>query len=152
MLVHGQVRYEQVVLGTQSQRVAYGLHVGLDVVALDQRGAGRGADQSGQHGHGGRLAGPVVSEQNGYLVRVHIHGQFVHDVLAWRETLAERLDLYAGFLDHVPRVDFLLEPERRLSACTDVHERKRKPRCREYGNDGKTENEQQRPNTSCLSP
>jgi len=89
MLIHIQVRYEQVVLGTQSQRAADGLHVGFDVVTLDQRRTGCGTDQSSQHGHGGRLAGPVMPQQNGYLVRVDVQGQLVDDELAARETLAE---------------------------------------------------------------
>lgn len=114
MLQYGQVGYEQIVLRTESQRVSDGLHVSLDVVALDQRRAGRGTYQPGQHGHCGRLARPVVAQQHGDLIGMHVHGQFVDDVLIGGETLAERLDLYAGLLGGVLGSDVFLEPEGRL--------------------------------------
>lgn len=116
---YGQIGYEQIVLGAQAQRVPYGFHVGLDVVALYQRGAGRGTDEPGQHRHGGGLAGAVVTEQYGYLVGSHVHGQFVHHVFAGRETLAERLDLYAGLFGHVLGANLSLEPERRLRVARE---------------------------------
>lgn len=114
MFENREIRYEQIVLGTQPQRVPYGFHVGFDVVALYERRSGRGTYQPGQHGHRGRLSGAVVAQQNGDLIRVHVHGQLVDDVLAGLEALTERLDLYAGLVGHLVRVDFVLEPERRL--------------------------------------
>lgn len=77
MFFYGQVRYEQVVLRAQPQRVPDGFHVGLDVVALDQGRAGRGTYQSSQHGHGGGFSGAVMAQQNGYLVRIDVQGQFI---------------------------------------------------------------------------
>lgn len=73
----------------QTQGVADGLHMRLDVVALDQSRARCGTYQSGQHGHGGRFSGTVMTQQNGYLVRMDVHGQFVNRELARCKTLAE---------------------------------------------------------------
>lgn len=101
-------------MGTEPQRTPYGFHMGLDVVTLYQRRAGSGAYQPGQHGHGGGLAGAVVTQQNGYLIRMYVYGQLVDDELAGLETLAQRLDVYAGFFGHVFGADFFLEPVRRL--------------------------------------
>lgn len=55
-----------------------------------------------------------MAQQNGYLIRVHVHGQFVDDVFAGSEALAERLDLYAGLVGDITGIDFRLEPEGRL--------------------------------------
>lgn len=74
MLSYSQVRYEQIVLRAESQGMSYGFHVGFDVVTLYQRRTGRCTYQSSQHRHGGGFTGTVVSQQNGYLIRVHVHG------------------------------------------------------------------------------
>jgi hypothetical protein len=97
-------------------------HVGFYVVALYQRRSGRGTYQPCQHGHCGGLSGAVVAQQNGDLIRMHVHGQFVDDELAGSEALAERLDLYAGLFGDLIGIDFALEPERRL-------ERQRRSHC-----------------------
>lgn len=55
-----------------------------------------------------------MTQQDGYLIRMDVHGQFVDGVLAGGETLAERLDLYAGLFGDAVRADFSLEPKRRL--------------------------------------
>lgn len=89
MLSYGQVRYEQIVLRAQPQGVSYSFHVGFNIVTLYQRRAGRWTYQSGQHGHGGGFSGAVVAKQNGYLIRLHVHGELVNNVLSGRETLAE---------------------------------------------------------------
>jgi len=62
--------------------------VGFDIVTLYQRRAGRWTYQSGQHGHSGGFSGAVVAQQNGYLIRLHVHGQLVDDILSGRKTLA----------------------------------------------------------------
>lgn len=94
--------------------MSYDFHVSFYVVALYQRRSGRGTYQPGQHGHCGGLAGAVVAQQNSDLIRVHVHGQFVDDVFAGSEALAERLDLYAGLVSDLIGIDFILEPEGRL--------------------------------------
>lgn len=114
VFLYSQIRYEQVVLRTETQGSPDGLHVGLYVVSLNQRGTGRGTYESGQHRHRRRLAGTVVAQQHGYLIRMNVHGQLVDDVFARSETLAQRLDLYAGFFGNVFGTNFFLEPIRRL--------------------------------------
>lgn len=114
MLFYSQIRYEEVVLGTETKGVSNGFHVGFDVITLDQSGTRRGAYQPGQHGHGGGLSGTVVAKQNSYLIGLHVHREFVHDVLTGREAFAERLDLYAGLFGHAVGTDFFVEPVRRL--------------------------------------
>jgi len=114
MLYYGQVRYEQIVLRAKSQGMSYGFHVGFDIVAFYQRRTGRWTYQPGQHGHGSGFPGTVVAQQNGYLIRMHVDGELVDDVPAGRETLAERLNMYARFFGDVFGADFLLEPKRRL--------------------------------------
>lgn len=98
----------------ETQGVSYGFHVGFDIVTLYQRRAGRWTYQSGQHGHSGGFSGAVVAQQNGYLIRLHVHGQLVDDILSGRKTLAQRLDMYAGFFGDLFGADFFLEPKRRL--------------------------------------
>lgn len=114
MLFNGQIRYEQIVLRTESQGVSYGFHVGFDVVTFYQRRARSRTYQSGQHGHCSGFSGTVVTQQNGYLVGMHVDAEFVDDVFAGSETFAERLDLYARFFRHTIGVNFFLEPVGRL--------------------------------------
>lgn len=123
MFVHGQIRYEQIVLGTETQRAPDGLHVGLDVVTLDKGRAWCGTYQTGQHRHGGGLSSTVVAQQDGYLVRMYVDGQFVDDVFTGRETFAQRLDLYTGFFGDIFGTDFFLEPVRRLKRTHTENER-----------------------------
>jgi len=99
VLAHGEALEEHVVLRTDAQRPAHGLHLGQDVGPVHLRAVVShgevGGDEAGEHGDAGGLARAVVPQQGEYLVLVHAEGQVVHGHLR-AEGLAQLVHHHRG--------------------------------------------------------
>ena len=100
MLKDSETREEHVVLWTQSKRISRLAHVAPDVVTIDLCVSSCWREQSSQHGHGGGLASPIVTQQSSDLSFVGIEADIVHchHLLPATEHLPETTDLYTTSL------------------------------------------------------
>ena len=79
-----------------NQSPSFTLNVLEDVEAVNERCAPRRREQAGQHGHGRRFAGSVVSEQDRDLVIVHVQMDAVDGHSVFDVFLAQAANLNAG--------------------------------------------------------
>ena len=60
-------------------KTSYSIHILIpDIVTIDLSLSTSGREQSREHGHGGRLPRPVVSQQSGDLTLKCVEGHTVH--------------------------------------------------------------------------
>ena len=72
---------QDVVLGTDSQTAPDQVYVLGDVESVDESGSGGWGEETGEHGHGGGLAGSVVAQESRDLALVHVEIELVHGYL-----------------------------------------------------------------------
>lgn len=64
-------------LRTEAEPMTNLIHFRLNVVTVDGGGTGSGRKEAGEHRHGGRLSGSVVSEKRSNLTLVKIQTKIV---------------------------------------------------------------------------